>query len=1041
MQKHPLITEKRIENLLPRIRRLIHSPGVPLSVEANTLPGEPISPEAAMSGAYSPFRVGDPWGAPWSTTWFRFSGAVPVEWKGRPVVALVRLGGQGHEGFTYEGLVWRNGQPVVGLNANRWDVSLTAKAKGGETFVFEVEAAANPLAERYSENPGRRSDAGRARFTLELAELVCFEPDAWEFYHDFSVAVKAMRALGEEEPRRAMLRYALNEAANLFDEESPKSVKTARAALRDVLACQNGDTVHRVSAIGHAHIDTAWLWPLRETIRKCARTFSTVLAYMEEYPEFVFGCSQPQQYAWMKRYYPTIYDGIRKAVKRGQWEPIGAMWVEADCNIASGESLVRQILHGKNFFLDEFGVETTEGWLPDVFGCPAALPQLFARAGVMYFFNQKLSWNQLNTFPHHTFRWEGIDGTQVLTHFPPADTYNGTMEPRQLLESAHRFREKDRTGRSLYAYGFGDGGGGPTRTMLEYARRLRDFEGMPPVAPDKVSKFFSRMEREARDLPVWVGELYLELHRGTFTTHAGNKRENRKCEFLLRDAEFFDVAAAQSKGERVGVRPVAVDRAMHDVADPESGPSVAAHLDRAWKLLLLNQFHDIIPGTSIGWVYEDSARDYATVRELGGEVLQSARSSILAEVDTSGCEEPYVVWNTCSFDREEIVSLPDGRPAIASVPACGYAVIDGKRPRAVQAYAQAVSVEETSGEIVLDNGIVRVALDSQGLLSSVWDHREDREVISRGQRGNVFQLHRDYPNNWDAWDVDLHYRETVEDLTTLDEMQVEEALALRATVRIVRKFGNSRISQLVQLNAGSARVDFQTEVDWQESHRFLKVAFPVEIHATRATYEIQYGYVERPTHMNTSWDVARFEVCAQKWADLSENDYGVALLNDCKYGYDILGNVMRLSLLRATTAPDANADRGLHAFTYSLFPHRFGPRTGEVVSEAYALNNPLQVSAADGSEGAQPAKRSFFSVDRAGVIIESIKHAERESAVIVRLYEAHGTRGPVTLKTTLPFSKAWTADLLERTLGKIEIVEGEVKLRVKPFEIVTLKLQ
>ncbi len=1041
MLKHPDLTERRIFLALNRIQKSIYTSACPLNILAQPLPGEPIPANEAMAGRFTPFRVGDRWGAPWGTTWFRISGTVPQSWKGQRVSARLRLGWSGPEGFTCEGLVYRDGKPLMGLNVNHDEVLISEKAKGGESFTFDVEAAANPGSSQFDacEIPGRGSEG--PSFVFEAAELVRVELDVWAFYHDFAVLADAMKSLPENEPRRGQLRAALNAAANCFDETDLTTTKSARAELQKALVCRNGDTVHGISAIGHAHIDTAWLWPLRETIRKCARTFSTALNIMEEYPDFVFGCSQAQQYLWMKRYYPSIYDGIKRAIKRGQWEPIGSMWVEADCNLTSGESLVRQLLHGKRFFEHEFGLETTDVWLPDVFGFSAALPQIMKQAGVGYFLTQKLSWNQFNEFPHNTFLWEGIDGTRIFTHVPPAGTYNGEMQPSQLRESVKRFREHDRSTRSLYLYGFGDGGGGPTKTMLENAKRLKDFEGLPEVTLEKVSRFFPKAERDVKELPVWVGELYLESHRGTYTTQARNKRLNRKSELLLRDAEFLDVVAAAEMGGRVSLPELASPRPVYDVAGEGDTPSVSGYLDRAWKLLLLNQFHDIIPGSSIGWAYEDSAHDYETIGQIGSAITSAAQECLAGAVDTSECEEPFLVINSCSFDRNGIVELPGGRLVIANVPACGYTVVDAAKPRALQAFAPAVTIEKFERGFKLDNGVIRVIFDGEGLITSIWDHEEDREVIASGQRGNLLQLHRDYPNAWDAWDVDIFYRETVEAITAMDEMVVEVENALGVTLRIVRSFGNSKLTQRVKLNAGSRRIDFHTVVDWQESHRFLKVAFPVEIHSNRATYEIQYGYTERPTHMNTNWDMARFEVCAQKWADLSENDYGVALLNDCKYGHDILGNVMRLSLLRAPKAPDPQADLGHNEFTYSLLPHRFGPRTGSVIPEAYALNIPLRVLPVAPHPGKLPRSRSYFSVDRASVVIESIKHSESGDGVIVRFYESHGTRGLLTLKTSLPFKKVSRVDLLERYLKKITIAGGEVQLAVRPFEIVTLKFE
>ncbi|MDR1190591.1 MAG: alpha-mannosidase [Verrucomicrobiales bacterium] len=1042
MHKHPKLTEGRIANVLNRIQAVVYRERLPLTLAAHAVHGEPIPAAVALEATYRPFAAGKPWGAAWDTTWFRARGTVPAAWRGQEVVALVNLGFTGGEGFTAEALVWQDGKPTRALNVNRQDVPVRARARGGESVEFFLEAAANPSAQvtRTSTSAMLSPDYhGKRLFRFGSAELAVFDRAAWQLALDVKLAFELLQELPKDEPRHGQLLRALNDAANCFDaaDGDGGGIATARAALRGVLAHRNGDSAHRLSAIGHAHIDTAWLWPLRETVRKCARTFATALRYMQEYPDYVFACSSAQQYAWMKEYYPGIYADIKAAIKRGQWEPIGSMWVETDCNIPSGESLVRQILQGKKFFAKEFGYETKDVWIPDVFGYSASMPQIMRQAGVEWFLTQKISWNQFNQFPHHTFWWEGIDGTRIFTHFPPADSYNAEVRPKTLRFNVKNFREHDRASRSLLVYGYGDGGGGPTREMIELARRARDTEGLPRVEMERVAEFFPKALRDAKDPPVWVGELYFELHRGTYTTQARNKRGNRRGEVLLREAEFFD-ALALTLGGAVSVsadQRGEIPHAVYDVVARGAKPTRRDDLERAWKLLLLNQFHDIIPGSSINWVYQDSARDYATIGKLCDRVLAETEPALTAKIDTSGFEQPLLVTNSLSHAREEVVRLPDGALRRVQVPALGYTVVDGRRVNA------AAEVEVRCGEqdIVVDNKLLRVTIDRDGLIVSVWDYAAGREVIASGKRANLFQLYQDLPNFWDAWDVDIHYQEVGEDLTKAERVTVSERDPLRVTVTVTRKFGKSRIEQDLIVSAGSRRVDFVTRVDWHETHKLLKVAFPVAVRSSRATYEIQYGHLERPTHYNTSWDLARFEVCAQKWADLSERDYGVALLNDCKYGHDIFGDTLRLSLLRAPTAPDPQADQGRHEFTYALLPHQADIISGRVVEEAYALNVPLKVRALPRQRGTLPASHGFFAVDRAGVVVEAVKVAEAGDGVIVRLYEAHGTRGPLTLTTTLPFTKATRTDLLERETGKMSFKNGKLRLTVKPFEIVTLK--
>ena len=682
MLKHPLLTENRIRQTLERIERLVYLPRAPIEVATWAVHGEPVPAERAFKAKFAPFSVGEMWGALWDTVWFRFQGVVPREWKGREVVARVRLTSLGPEGFAAEGTVYQGGRLVRAINLNRREVEIATRAKGGERFEFFVEAAANGGANPTGDTTGLNLPdyLGSPLFRLEQAELACKNSDAFDLYHDFKFALEAMEALPETSQRRAELRYALNESVNEFDQEDSSSIKLAAAALREVMRRHNGDTAHIVSAVGHAHIDTAWLWPLRETIRKCARTFSTALDYMEKYPEYVFVCSQAQQYAWMKVYYPGIWEGIKKAVRRGQWEPVGSMWVETDCNLVSGESIVRQILHGKRYFQRELGYETKDVWIPDVFGYAASLPQIMRQSGVEYFLTQKISWSQFNKFPHHTFLWEGIDGTRIFTHFPPADTYNADTGPKELVKNVQNFKELDRATRSLLVFGWGDGGGGPSIEMLEKARRARDFDGLPKLEQEKAIKFFAKAKVDAKDLPVWVGELYLELHRGTYTSQAKNKRGNRKSEFLLRDAEFFDaVTLALAPGRKETATDP--ERAVYDVTGlGEVRPEThRAALDRAWKLVLLNQFHDIIPGSSIHWVYQDSQRDYGTIRQLGESVRDSALSTLEGLVDTAAFKQPVLVANTLGLRRREIVELQDGMLASVDVPPFS-AISSSRRP-------------------------------------------------------------------------------------------------------------------------------------------------------------------------------------------------------------------------------------------------------------------------------------------------------------------------------------------------------------------------
>ncbi len=908
---------------------------VELELSAFPIPGEPVPYEEAIRGEFLPFHVGDAWGAPWSTTWFHVRGRAPDGWAGQRVVALFDLGFAGPPGFTCEALAWKDGRPWRGVDPNHRRVPID-----GPLVDFYLEAAANP------------------GVTLSGAE-----PAA------------SMIALRESAEPMFIFRQA---ELVIQDEPAPQaSGGTARI-----------DSSHVITAVGHAHIDTAWLWPLREARRKVARSWSTQLALMDEFPDYVFAASQPAQHAWMKESYPDIFRRIKDKVAAGQWEPVGGMWVEADCNLPSGESLVRQLLHGKRFFMSEFGYETKILWLPDVFGYPGSLPQLVAEAGCDFFLTQKLSWNDTNKPEHHTFLWEGIDGTRIFTHFPPADTYNGDFSPEEVERSVHNFKDARRSNRSLYLFGWGDGGGGPESGMIESAHRLG-------IEIGRAADFFEKASAEARDLTTWTGELYFELHRGTYTSQARTKMLNRSAEQALREAEIWSVAAGAGY------------------------PRV--ELDAAWKTLLLNQFHDIIPGSSIDWVYEEAERDLAGVRALADGITARAISNL------AGDGPQLAVFNVNSHRRREIVDLGD-RLRVVEAPPCGWGVQD----RAYVTSDQQVIVSDDS----MENDLLRVEWDERGLLRSIWDKKARREVLAAS--GNLLQLHDDNPAMWDAWDIDADYRKAAADLTVLSAQQLEQPGGLRGAVRFTREFGHSRFTQRMVLDAGSRVLRFECDVDWREEHKLLKVAFPLAVRSPQATYEIQFGHLQRPTHTNTSWDLARFEVCAQRWADLGEAGYGVALLNDCKYGYDILGSVMRLSLLRAPTHPDPTADRGWHRFTYALMPHPGDFRQAGVIEAAEELNAPLRLVPSGLASGSE---RSLIEVDTRQVMVEAIKRAEDSDAVIVRLYEAWGGRCRTRLRTTLPARRAWLCDLLEREQTEVDVHDGELMLELTPFKILTLKLE
>ncbi|WP_282701375.1 glycoside hydrolase family 38 C-terminal domain-containing protein [Streptomyces sp. CC219B] len=1003
--------EERVERLHnQRIKPALYAATVPFEVEAWQAPGEPVPFEEAAAAPYTPFAMDTPWGPPWGTTWFRMRGQVPEQWAGRRVESVIDLGFVGDwPGNQAEALVHlADGTPLKAVNPLNQYVPVAHPAAGGERIDYLVEAASNPdiLANDFA-GPTPLGDvltAGdKPLYTFRRADLAVLDEEVFHLDLDVQVLRELMLELGEHDPRRHEIMHALDRAMDLLDlDDISGSAAQVRDALRPVLAKPAHASAHVVSGVGHAHIDSAWLWPIRETKRKTSRTFSNVTALAEEYEDFVFACSQAQQYEWVRDHYPQVWERIKKSVEKGQWAPVGGMWVESDGNLPGGEAIARQLVHGKRFFIEHFGIETKGVWLPDSFGYNAAYPQLAKLAGNEWFLTQKISWNQTNTFPHHTFWWEGIDGTRIFTHFPPIDTYNARFSGEEMSRAVRNYAEKGGANRSLAPFGWGDGGGGPTREIMERARRLADLEGSPKVVVEHPDAFFAKAREEYPDAPVWVGELYLELHRATYTTQARTKQGNRRSEHKLREAELWATTAA-----------------LH--APGYTYPY--EKLDRLWKTVLLHQFHDILPGSSIAWVHREAEAEYARV----AEELEALTTEAVTALGGGGSR----VFNTSPYDRAEVVRTADGAPAYVEVPAGHSAPLAAAEP------ARPVTVDGR----VLDNGLVRVELAEDGTLASVRDLRAGgREVLA--DKGNLLRLHTDLPNYWDAWDVDKHYKNRYTDLLDAAEITVVEADSLVGAVRVTRAFGKgSTITQTISLRADSPRIDFETEIDWHEAEKFLKAGFPIDIRAPHSSAEIQFGHIQRPTHTNTSWEAARFEVSGHRWVHVGEPGYGVAVINDSTYGHDISRTVredggttttVRLSLVRAPRVPDPEADQGRHRFTYALLP---GATIEDAVAEGYALNLPLRVADAAG------APEPVVSVTGEGITVEAVKLADdRSGDVVVRLYESRGGRAQGLVRPGFALAGAQVTDLLERPLEDAETEAGAVRVQLRPFQILTLRL-
>jgi alpha-mannosidase len=1016
------LVEERIHRVLTeRIVPAVYSARVPVALSAWTVPDEPVPASEALAAEYTPFAVGDSWGRAWSTWWFEVTGQIPAEWAGRTVELLLDPGFQGDwPGNQAEALVHTpDGVQVKGIHPRNHYVRLTDEAAGGEPVHFFVEAAANPDILKNDFVPtvlGSKKTAPETPiYTFRTAELAVFEPEVWALQFDVEVLYQLLKELPETEPRRHEVLRALERALNVLRlDDIVGTAAAARAELVDVLSRPASASAHRLSGIGHAHIDTAWLWPIRETKRKTARTFSNVLALAEQYPDFRFAASSAQQYAWVKERYPHVWEGIKAAIAKGQWIVVGSQWVEPDGNLPGGEAMVRQITQGMRFFRDELDVETHGIWLPDSFGYTAAFPQIAKLAGLDWFLTQKISWSQTNKFPHHTFWWEGIDGSRIFTHFPPIDTYNSTLEGEELHHAVRQFRDKGVATTSLVPFGYGDGGGGPIREMMERQRRVESLEGSPRVEIEHPDDFFAAAQAEYPDAPVWVGELYLELHRGTFTSHAREKRGNREAEHRLREAELWWTAAAL-KGADYPYET----------------------LDRLWQGVLLQQFHDILPGSSIQWVHEQNEEDYAAaLAELDRSIADA-----LAAAGLSGA-----VVNSADHARRSLALDAAGTPlALVETPALGVASLVPVAP------ANPVAARRDGDDIVLENGLVRVRVDARGLVTSIVDLVEGRELVPAGRAANLLRLHQDLPNAWDAWDIDAHYRNTFDDLDTADSVELTVDGDLRARVLVTRTFGTSRLTQTIGVNADDVRVHFAVDLDWNEREKLLKASLPFVVHAHHHSAEIQYGHVRRATHTNTSWEDAKFEVMAHRWVHVEEPGYGIGVTNDATYGHDITRTVgasgeveteVRLSLVRAANSPDPIQDAGHHTFAYAVHP---GADIAAVVASGYEQNLPLRRPAVDG--GVVEPWSLLRSTDE-GVRIEAVKLADdRSGDVIVRVYEALGRRAATILVPGFAVASVDEVDLLERPLrddmahARHLAHEGDgIALELRPFQVVTLRL-
>ncbi len=1014
-------TLEKISRRLTEIEGLVyqqHQPIPPFLFRELDKPGLPLDEKADLEANWEETPPGSYWALPRKNFILVSNFFVPVDWKQAGLTALYLPIGIAGDFSHPEALVYLDGKQYASCDRHHQEVILPGEFCDGQEHTLTLTG--------WTGIGGSTRGDMQNRLKMGSCEVVQIHPGTRAFLATARVAAGITQHLSHQDPAYYHLLTALDEALVLVDLRLPigggfyNSIPQAHNHLKNGINKAGQALDVDLTAVGHAHIDVAWLWTLAQTRQKSRRSFTNVLRLMDSYPSFFFTQSQPQLYDYLIEDDPEMFQEIKARVEEGRWEPIGGMWVEADCNISSGESLVRQFLLGREFFRDHFGPEAESPvlWLPDVFGYAWNLPQLIKEAGLEYFFTIKIGWSQYNRLPFDSFWWQGLDGTRVLTHFSTtknpdsvhASTYNSDASPGQILGTWLNFQNKDdappgKTLPLLMSYGWGDGGGGPTREMVENILELEDFPAAPRVKPGKVIDFYHQLDAVSERLPVWNGELYLEFHRGTYTTQARNKRANRKMEFALHDTEF--VAATAS------------------LLDPGYRYPYDL-LDKAWKLVCLNQFHDILPGSSIAPVYTESLVQYQEVEQIASRIKKSALESLSAQFGSG------LLVNPTSFERNELV-MADGELK-KSGELLPYSITPLLEVNDTAAPGKLVCKKD-----LLENDYLRVEFNSAGDITSIFDKITRREVLPEDSLANQWIAFEDRPLNWDAWDIDIFYDDKSWLAEPASSIKVLEKGPLRATLEIKRQILSSPYTQRISLDYNISRLDFDTEIDWQERKILLKAAFPVNVLSPSATYEIQWGNVERPTHHNTSWDWARFETAAQKWVDLSEGRYGVSLINDCKYGHDIHGNTIRLTLLRGTTVPDPEADLGKQVFKYSLFPHQ-GSWDENTIKQAYLVNNPILVWESKTQNGIKAEPFSLVSIDQPNLVIETVKKAQDGKGLIIRLYESQRCRGSFTLQAGFPVKKAFRANILEENQESLKIEGNQITGSYQPYQIITLRI-
>ena len=986
------------------------------------------------------------WAKKQGHTWFAAEVTVPEAARGKTFVLRFTSQWQDRPGTTDpQCLAYLDGRIAQGIDGNHNELVVARDAVPGTKRTLLVNA-----------------------FTFFDRPLVGFKVElmvrharAEKLYFDLMTPLEVASRLPQTDARRHAVLNLVEKSLRAMDRrdgvtpEFEASLDAAEAIAGQIYELVDTEVQPTISAVGHTHLDVGWLWRVMHTRDKTGRSFATVLSLMAEYPDFVFMYNQSVLFDFLKRDYPELWEGVVARQKTGQFEIEGAMWVEPDANIVSGESMVRQIMRGRRFHIEHFGVTPKTVWLPDTFGYSANMPQILERSGLEYFVTSKLSWNDTDRHPYDTFFWRGIDGTRTKAQLITAQrfesdriftTYNSDLSVSEVMGAWKRYEPKAVNDEVLVCYGYGDGGGGPTRAMIERGMRLeRGIPGAPKVKLEGIGPFLDRlgkrMDENATRFPTWNGELYLQYHRGTLTNVAKNKANNRKAERLLRELEFLSAMAMRN-----------------GTAYPSE------KLNELWELVLINQFHDILPGTSIPEVYEDSDAEYgmlfstlgskngpwhsaaSAVAPTGAGTLRlfnftgHARDKALVRIE-GAAEGAALTQGGETLPLQKLVSA-DGTAtagAPANVPALGWATAS----LVAGAGVPKSTLSASTGH--LENEHIRVTFDKKGEITSVLDKRHGRELIATGETANRLVAYEDKPLNWDAWDIDRYFEEQSWRLSAGEaKIELVETGPYRAALRIERSYQKSRIVQVVSLEAGARQVEFDTFVDWQERQTVLKAEFPFDLNVSEIRSEIQFGHVKRATHRNTSWDRARFEASMHRWVDISEPDFGAALLNDCKYGYDAVEQLVRLTLLRGATFPHPEADRGEHRLKYALFVHDGLRDFAEVPVAAERFNNPVAVvgDASAISEGpATSATFSFASVDKPNVTLETVKKAEKSDALVLRVFEHANARASATMSFGVPIRSAKLVNLMEEGGEPVEVTDNTITLNLRPFEIATVMLE